>query len=101
MKTITIITLIFLPPTFVAVRQMNLRLLLVAYEPLMVEQVIFSMSMFNWQADGSNGDQIMSKYIWVYFVVTVPLTMIVLLVWIMWVKWSGKKQKERWAEYRV
>ncbi|KAF9886494.1 hypothetical protein FE257_011401 [Aspergillus nanangensis] len=62
MKTIAAITLIFLPATTVA--------------------SIFSMSMFNW---GATADQpIASHRLWIYFVVAVGLTALVLASWLLW-----------------
>lgn len=69
-KIIAILTMVFLPGTFVA--------------------TFFSMDMFNWNANGdgsSSGDQgsiQVSSYIWVYWVVTLPLTILVMGCWILW-----------------
>ena len=42
------------------------------------------MSMFNWQA--SAGTNVLSSRFWVYWAVTVPLTLIVLAVWYFWLR---------------
>ncbi|KIX05485.1 uncharacterized protein Z518_06357 [Rhinocladiella mackenziei CBS 650.93] len=73
MKTIAALTLIFLPATFVA--------------------SIFSMSMFNWQAE--SGGLVTSRWIWVYFVIAIPLTLMVLVFWILWYKWTQAKYSKR------
>ncbi|KAF2264434.1 hypothetical protein CC78DRAFT_544193 [Lojkania enalia] len=87
MKTIAIVTLVFLPGTFVA--------------------AIFSMSMFQWLPDNEDssssndakqsGDdfKILSDWFWLYWAVTVPLTLIILVVWYIWYKWSNNKYKEK------
>ncbi|KAF8856396.1 hypothetical protein BDZ45DRAFT_594255 [Acephala macrosclerotiorum] len=62
MKTIAILTMMFLPGAFIA--------------------TLFSMNMFNWQAE--NGENVLSAYFWVYWVITVPITAIVLLIWMAW-----------------
>lgn len=68
MKTIAILTMVFLPGTAVA--------------------SFFSMTMFNWQAD--SGQALASHYLWVYFLVAVPSTAMVLAVW-----WTCTKRRER------
>ncbi|OCK94825.1 uncharacterized protein K441DRAFT_89226 [Cenococcum geophilum 1.58] len=76
MKTIAVLTLVFLPGTSIA--------------------SIFSMTMFNWNA--SQGQPIASKYIWVYFVITIPLTLLILLTWLWWYKRSQRTHQRRWTD---
>jgi hypothetical protein len=66
MKTLAFITAVFLPGSYVA--------------------SLFSMSMFDWQASDSSSSYglSVSSYIWVYWVVTVPLTLLVMAVWRKW-----------------
>lgn len=40
--------------------------------------------MFQWPFDNENS--IASPYTWVYFVVTIPLTLLVYAAWILWFK---------------
>lgn len=40
------------------------------------------MSMFNWQASGT--EPVLSSRFWIYWAVTLPLTLLVLLVWLSW-----------------
>ncbi|KAH9844576.1 hypothetical protein Tdes44962_MAKER07273 [Teratosphaeria destructans] len=71
MKTIAVLTLTFLPGTFVA--------------------SFFSIQMFQWDIpDGSS----VSPYLWVYFVVTIPLTIVVYLLWVWWFKHSQRNYKK-------
>ncbi|KAK9424980.1 putative CorA-like mg2+ transporter protein domain-containing protein [Seiridium unicorne] len=58
MKTIAILTMTFLPGTFVA--------------------TLFSMSFFDWR---NNTDTMMSPYIWIYIVVTAFLTLATIGIW--------------------
>ncbi|KAI1748404.1 hypothetical protein F4782DRAFT_517582 [Xylaria castorea] len=59
MKTIALVTMVFLPATFVA--------------------SLFSMTFFDWSpADGKN---IVSSEIWIYFVIAVGLTLLVVGLW--------------------
>jgi len=78
MKTLAFVTTVFLPPTFVA--------------------TLFSMSMFNWQASLNSdssvpatdiGGQVVATDFWIYWVVSVPLTLLVLLGWRIW--WHYQK----------
>ncbi|KAF1841670.1 uncharacterized protein K460DRAFT_409128 [Cucurbitaria berberidis CBS 394.84] len=74
MKTLAVLTTVFLPPTFVA--------------------TFFSMTMFDWKSD-SPGTPITSRYLWVYWAVAVPLTGLVFITWRVW--WGlekGKYEKE-------
>ena len=60
MRIISIVTLTFLPATFVS--------------------TLFSMSFFNF--DQELGSWKMSGWIWVYFVIAVPLTVMTIAVWV-------------------
>lgn len=57
------------------------------------EKSIFSMSMFNWGAE--NGEAVVSKYIWLYFVIAFAVTMIVLGIWVIWYKRTQRKESKR------
>ncbi|KAI1101939.1 hypothetical protein F4804DRAFT_354092 [Jackrogersella minutella] len=59
MKAIAVVTLVFLPSTFIA--------------------AIFSMSMFNWLAGDT--ETVASNRLWIFFAISVPLTLVVLLIW--------------------
>ena len=59
------------------------------------------MSMFNWHASGVDGDNVASKYTWVYFVIAIPLTLIVLLAWTLWFRWTDKEYRKKRAEKTV
>ena len=69
MKTIAILTMVFLPGTAVA--------------------SFFSMTMFNWSA--GSGHSLVTRWLWVYFVAAIPLTGIVLAIW--WIC-ARKREKE-------
>ncbi|CZR67448.1 uncharacterized protein PAC_17347 [Phialocephala subalpina] len=68
MKTIAAMTLIFLPATFIC--------------------SFFSMNFFDWRA-GPSEDIVVS--LWVYFVVAVPLTIVVISCWIFWTRRTRQK----------
>ncbi|KAK1463515.1 hypothetical protein CMEL01_13584 [Colletotrichum melonis] len=74
MKTMAVVTMIFLPPTFVA--------------------TIFSMSFFNWQASSSSGDDggaepTVAPQFWIYWAVSLPLTIAIVIGWRVW--WHFQK----------
>ncbi|KAH7144415.1 hypothetical protein B0J13DRAFT_44321 [Dactylonectria estremocensis] len=75
MKTIAIVTLVFLPGTFVA--------------------SLFSMSMFDWEAGRKEGQVVSAKWLWVFFAISVPLTLLVLLTWAWWHRRAERKFKAR------
>lgn len=56
----------------------------------------FSMSMFNWSA--GSGSTLASKWLWIFFVISTPLTGIVLLVWYLLGK---RKQQEAASRFRI
>lgn len=64
MKTIAIVTMIFLPATFVS--------------------AIFSMSFFNFSGSPTDETWTVSREIWIYFAVAIPLTAISLISWYVW-----------------
>ncbi|KAF2216609.1 hypothetical protein CERZMDRAFT_93902 [Cercospora zeae-maydis SCOH1-5] len=73
MKTIATMTLIFLPGTAVA--------------------SFFGMDgMFNWTP--SESQSLASPYIWVFFVVTIPLTLVVYGLWLWWFDRMEKEHKK-------
>jgi hypothetical protein len=73
MKALAVITALFLPGTYMA--------------------TLFSMTMFNWQNDThsaaiSSGEETTSRIVmpmfWVYWVLAIPLTLIVVISWRSW-----------------
>lgn len=74
MKILALISALFLPATFVA--------------------TLFSMSMFQWQPNGGNGDQssqTVSDKIWIYPATAIPLTVVTVVGWGVWWWWELKK----------
>lgn len=81
MKTIGVLTTLFLPGTFVA--------------------TLFSTTMFNWNVpgNGSGGSSTtadspavsVSPYIWVYWAISIPLTSVVMLLWLFWSRREHRK----------
>ncbi|KAE8453913.1 hypothetical protein EG329_007689 [Mollisiaceae sp. DMI_Dod_QoI] len=73
MKTIAVLTLFFLPATATA--------------------SVFGMSMFDWKA--KTGDTVVSRRFWIYIVVAIPLTLVVLFAWLVWFWWGLKKYEKK------
>lgn len=82
MKTIAIVTMIFLPRAYVAASK-NIESSRTELRINALVKTRFSMTMFNWQAQ--NG-QVLSSHFWIYWAVTVPVTLLVLLVWVLWAR---------------
>lgn len=76
MKTIAVLTMVFLPGTAVA--------------------SFFSMGFFNWSGDGGSG--LTSQWLWIFFVVAVPMSAMVLLIW--WV-WTRRTERTTLQRYRA
>lgn len=57
----------------------------------MLSQSIFSMTIFNWGA--SEGEAVVSKYIWVFVVLSAGLTGLTLLAWRLGTYRFGKRDK--------
>ncbi len=62
------------------------------------------MSMFQWVPDDSSNDgvtqdgdssRIVSHWFWLYWAITVPLTIGILIVWILWFNWTDRSYKDR------
>ncbi|CAI6335631.1 unnamed protein product [Periconia digitata] len=70
MKTVALVTLLFLPPTFVA--------------------TLFSMSMFDWNGEKPIAETL-SSYFWIYWAIAAPLTFAVWFIWHIWWKMEEKK----------
>jgi hypothetical protein len=65
MKTLSLLGAIFLPATYLA--------------------SVFSMTFFNFQNGGGDGP-IVAPTLWIYFAITIPLTLVIVLVWWVWEK---------------
>lgn len=80
MATIAFVTLVFLPITTVSVRAPT-----TARNSLLTRaQTIFGSQFFN-VADDNSAIEV-SKDFWIFWVVSIPLTLIVLLGWTLWRK---------------
>jgi hypothetical protein len=69
MKTIAVVTLFFLPSTFVS--------------------SVFSTGVFNFHASEGDQPQTISQWAWVYLLVCLLLTAVTLLLWLFWYLWGS------------
>jgi len=69
MKTIAVLTTAFLPATWVS--------------------SFFSMPLFNWNA--AAGQSVLGDRFWVYWTLTLPLTVIVMAAWWTWMTWRERR----------
>lgn len=73
MKILAAVTTTFLPGAFVA--------------------TLFSMDMFDWFA--GHGNPVVSGRFWIYWSVTIPLTLLTVGIWLGWEFWIMNKQKKQ------
>jgi len=73
MKILAAVTTTFLPGAFVA--------------------TLFSMDMFDWFA--GRGNPVISDYFWIYWSITIPLTVLTTGSWLGWEFWRAKKQPKQ------
>jgi hypothetical protein len=78
MKAIAALTMFFLPGTFIA--------------------SLFAMPLLDWQAEA--GQPVISHRFWIYWAVTIPLTLLVVILWIGWLLWSLRQQSKENARVR-
>ena len=88
MKAVTVVTLIFLPATFVSVGPIP-RQESTAY-PVVFFQTIFSMGFFSFD----QSQIIVSQQGWIYAACALPLTCVVLGVSFAWIIWTGRKEEK-------
>ncbi|THY12279.1 hypothetical protein D6D00_10487, partial [Aureobasidium pullulans] len=72
MKTIAVVTLTFLPATYVS--------------------ALLGMNLFAFDPDTDNGHITYSSDLWIYFVISIPLTIFVLSVWWIWQRWEELRE---------
>lgn len=64
MKTLSLLGAVFLPATYLA--------------------SLFGMNFFNFQQDGADDAPVISPLLWIYFVITVPVTVVIVMFWRWW-----------------
>ncbi|KAI0414723.1 hypothetical protein F5X98DRAFT_348416 [Xylaria grammica] len=74
MKILAAVTTTFLPGAFVA--------------------TLFSMDMFNWFAGADM--PVVSGRFWIYWVITIPLTLVTVGIWLAWEFWVVRRQRRLW-----
>jgi hypothetical protein len=66
------------------------------------------MSMFDWQADAkgqpsdpNDGTKVVSRHFWVYWVISVPLTVAVLSTWFTWWHWEKDHYIQKYPHVKL
>lgn len=72
MRTISALTMIFLPGTFIG--------------------TIFGMAFSNYNENGTNTIRVSPGW-WLYVVITVPVTGLILGLWVVWLRWSMRSTR--------
>lgn len=52
------------------------------------------MSIFDWEERKESKGQVASKWIWLYFAISIPLTAIVFAFWWLWYRQKEKKYRQ-------
>ena len=60
---------------------------------MMMEQTIFGMNLFEFSSQERG--LIVSESFWLYWAITVPLTLFVMVTWLIWFQWSQKMENRR------
>ena len=71
MKTLAAVTVVFLPSTFIS--------------------SFLAMPLFRWD-DQPDSHSLTSRYFWVYWALSIPLTLLTVGVWLAWMRWQRRKQ---------
>ena len=84
MKTIAVLTLTFLPATFVSVWKFSLPRQVL--QQLTALQAVFSMTFFDFSPRNEAHPEawVVSEKIWIYWVISLPLTIVTILSWFTW-----------------
>ena len=57
------------------------------------------MSMFSWSESSSqSGPSVVSNRFWIYWAVTIPLTILVIIIWRVWWLWQERSYQEEVKE---
>lgn len=95
MKTIAVLTILFLPGTYISASS-SCYLIFSSYSLANTKQTLFAMPLLNWEAKA--GDSVMSSRFWIYWALTLPLTLTVVSIWLVWLKREallhGEEDKE-------
>ena len=78
MKTLAVVTVTFLPGTFVS--------------------ALFAIPVFDWDA-GTN-QSIVSSRLWMYWAVTIPLTILTIVPWLLWTRSANRSHRAQLTKTR-
>jgi hypothetical protein len=58
------------------------------------------MTMFDWNADSADDKPEVSGFIWVYWLISIPLTLMVMIFWILWSRREHLKSQKRLGRFK-
>ena len=88
MRAVALVTLTFLPATFVSVRFSGNTF--AGWIGTDHQQALFSTTFFNFTPGNESQQEawVISKDFWIYWSVTIPLTLVTMVVWFIWRRWQ-------------
>jgi hypothetical protein len=91
MKSLALLTMVFLPGTAIAVRIYNKDLMTITD----IMQSFFAMPFFDVTVDVAGNAILETRpQFWMYWVITIPLTLSVLGLWIVWLRYIAKRHEK-------
>ncbi len=86
MKTVAVLTLTFLPATFVSVSRWTRVLTIVEIRSLIAIQAIFSTQSFSFAPESPPGQDswVVSSHFWIFWAFSIPLTLVTIILWLVW-----------------
>lgn len=92
MKAIALLTMVFLPGTYIAVCLPCPIFLNEALSQHWNEQTLFAMPFFEFPTPSS--DVNLKPHFWIYWAITIPLTLTVLIIYLAYLLWIGRRHRE-------
>lgn len=91
MKTLALLSMVFLPGTAIAVRIYNIIFMNVTD----IKQSFFAMPFFNMTVDVTGNTSLETRpQFWIYWAITIPLTLLILALWIVWLQSTTRKHEK-------
>jgi hypothetical protein len=92
MKVLALVTITFLPGTFVAVKSPPAPIAGVSLVLLTLQQSLLAIPFFKW--DATEAEQVINHRFWVYWTIAIPLTFIVLAAYGLWTYFLRREAKK-------
>ena len=89
MKTMAVVTMAFLPGTWAAAFCEHPRSFCRLSQDCLLMSDAVAMPLFDWSS--APGDSVLNERFWLYWAVTLPMTIAVLSAWWLWKEWRQRK----------